>query len=176
MRGPFGAPAEHFAEYTDLVLISSGIGATPFASVCKVCHGFLAASGASVACWGSRVPHATAVHADVPALTCRTSRPPVVCGHARSRVRAPRYVCSSGCVDAALSAVMCNRGRRAYTCAQVQALRAAAAAGDRASSRSTSRADASLASASPARMDRDRLSSTAPWTARLGPNEVFDFT
>ena len=35
VRGPFGAPAEHFQQFDDLVLIGSGIGATPFASVCK---------------------------------------------------------------------------------------------------------------------------------------------
>lgn len=36
IRGPFGAPAEHSYQYDNIVLIASGIGATPFAAVMKV--------------------------------------------------------------------------------------------------------------------------------------------
>lgn len=35
VRGPFGAPAQHTDGYDHIVLISGGIGATPFVSVCK---------------------------------------------------------------------------------------------------------------------------------------------
>lgn len=35
VRGPFGAPAQHVDGYERVILISGGIGATPFASVCK---------------------------------------------------------------------------------------------------------------------------------------------
>lgn len=35
VRGPFGAPAQHADGYDRIVLISGGIGATPFVSVCK---------------------------------------------------------------------------------------------------------------------------------------------
>lgn len=35
VRGPFGAPAQHVDGYDRIVLISGGIGATPFVSVCK---------------------------------------------------------------------------------------------------------------------------------------------
>lgn len=35
VRGPFGAPAQHVDGYDRVVLISGGIGATPFVSVCK---------------------------------------------------------------------------------------------------------------------------------------------
>lgn len=35
VRGPFGAPAQHVECYDRVVLISGGIGATPFVSVCK---------------------------------------------------------------------------------------------------------------------------------------------
>lgn len=35
VRGPFGAPAQHTDGYDRIVLISGGIGATPFVSVCK---------------------------------------------------------------------------------------------------------------------------------------------
>ena len=35
VRGPFGAPAQHTGAYKNVVLISGGIGATPFASIAK---------------------------------------------------------------------------------------------------------------------------------------------
>lgn len=35
VRGPFGAPAQHVESYKRVFLISGGIGATPFASICK---------------------------------------------------------------------------------------------------------------------------------------------
>lgn len=35
IRGPFGAPAQHVWGYQRVVLISGGVGATPFASICK---------------------------------------------------------------------------------------------------------------------------------------------
>lgn len=35
IRGPYGAPAQHVAGYQRVVLISGGVGATPFASICK---------------------------------------------------------------------------------------------------------------------------------------------
>lgn len=35
IRGPFGAPAQGFNAYKRVVMISGGIGATPFAAVCK---------------------------------------------------------------------------------------------------------------------------------------------
>lgn len=38
VRGPFGAPAQHSAAYKRVVLISGGIGATPFAAIAKHLH------------------------------------------------------------------------------------------------------------------------------------------
>lgn len=38
VRGPFGAPAQQFDEYSRVILISGGIGATPFASICRHIH------------------------------------------------------------------------------------------------------------------------------------------
>lgn len=35
IRGPFGSPSQHFELFNRVVLVSGGIGATPFASVCK---------------------------------------------------------------------------------------------------------------------------------------------
>lgn len=35
IRGPFGAPAQHVGGYQRVVLISGGVGATPFSSICK---------------------------------------------------------------------------------------------------------------------------------------------
>lgn len=38
VRGPFGAPAQHVKQYEHVVLISGGVGATPFASITKFVH------------------------------------------------------------------------------------------------------------------------------------------
>lgn len=38
IRGPFGAPAQHIGSYERVVLISGGIGATPFAAISKHVH------------------------------------------------------------------------------------------------------------------------------------------
>lgn len=38
LRGPFGAPSQHVEAYKRVVLISGGVGATPFASICKSLH------------------------------------------------------------------------------------------------------------------------------------------
>lgn len=35
LRGPFGSPAQHTRDYNRVILISGGIGATPFTSICK---------------------------------------------------------------------------------------------------------------------------------------------
>lgn len=35
VRGPFGAPTQHVGKYSRIILISGGIGATPFVSICK---------------------------------------------------------------------------------------------------------------------------------------------
>lgn len=35
MRGPFGAPAEHVGQYSRVVLVSAGVGSTPFLSVVR---------------------------------------------------------------------------------------------------------------------------------------------
>lgn len=35
IRGPFGAPAQHVRGYQRVVLISGGVGSTPFCSICK---------------------------------------------------------------------------------------------------------------------------------------------
>ena len=35
VRGPFGAPCQHVSTYEKVVLISGGIGSTPFSAVCK---------------------------------------------------------------------------------------------------------------------------------------------
>jgi ferredoxin-NADP reductase len=34
VTGPLGAPAEHFAQFDHIVLVSGGIGATPMNSIC----------------------------------------------------------------------------------------------------------------------------------------------
>lgn len=38
VRGPYGAPAEHTGLYEKVVLVSGGIGSTPFSSICKELH------------------------------------------------------------------------------------------------------------------------------------------
>eukprot|EP00178_Gracilaria_changii_P018723 TRINITY_DN537_c0_g1_i1.p1 TRINITY_DN537_c0_g1~~TRINITY_DN537_c0_g1_i1.p1 ORF type:complete len:842 (-),score=142.25 TRINITY_DN537_c0_g1_i1:338-2863(-) len=38
VRGPYGAPCQHVRGYERVVLISGGIGATPFSAVCKELH------------------------------------------------------------------------------------------------------------------------------------------
>nr|AYM26621.1 NADPH oxidase respiratory burst oxidase-like protein [Gracilariopsis lemaneiformis] len=38
VRGPYGAPCQHVQGYERVVLISGGIGATPFSAVCKQLH------------------------------------------------------------------------------------------------------------------------------------------
>ncbi|CAN8072806.1 unnamed protein product [Agarophyton chilense] len=38
VRGPYGAPCQHVRGYDRVVLISGGIGATPFSAVCKMIH------------------------------------------------------------------------------------------------------------------------------------------
>lgn len=41
VRGPFGAPAQHVGQYEHVVLISGGVGATPFASIAKYAHNWI---------------------------------------------------------------------------------------------------------------------------------------
>lgn len=38
VKGPYGAPAQHVGQYEHVVLISGGVGATPFASITKYAH------------------------------------------------------------------------------------------------------------------------------------------
>lgn len=38
VRGPHGAPAQHVGQYEHVVLVSGGVGATPFASITKYAH------------------------------------------------------------------------------------------------------------------------------------------
>lgn len=38
VRGPYGAPAQHVGQYEHVVLISGGVGATPFCSITKYAH------------------------------------------------------------------------------------------------------------------------------------------
>lgn len=38
VRGPYGAPAQHVEGYEKVVLISGGVGATPFTAICKDLH------------------------------------------------------------------------------------------------------------------------------------------
>lgn len=38
VRGPYGAPCQHVRGYDRVVLISGGIGATPFSAICKELH------------------------------------------------------------------------------------------------------------------------------------------
>eukprot|EP00171_Calliarthron_tuberculosum_P000031 IDg31t1 len=38
VRGPYGTPAQHVGQYEHVVLISGGVGATPFASITKYVH------------------------------------------------------------------------------------------------------------------------------------------
>lgn len=41
-RGPFGAPAQHVGQYEHVILISGGVGATPFTSITKYAHHWIA--------------------------------------------------------------------------------------------------------------------------------------
>eukprot|EP00178_Gracilaria_changii_P023357 TRINITY_DN70755_c0_g1_i1.p1 TRINITY_DN70755_c0_g1~~TRINITY_DN70755_c0_g1_i1.p1 ORF type:complete len:953 (+),score=210.01 TRINITY_DN70755_c0_g1_i1:139-2859(+) len=45
VRGPYGAPCQHVRGYDRVVLISGGIGATPFSAVCKELHHLQARNG-----------------------------------------------------------------------------------------------------------------------------------
>lgn len=38
VRGPYGAPAQHVGQYEHIVLVSGGVGATPFCSIAKYAH------------------------------------------------------------------------------------------------------------------------------------------
>lgn len=38
MKGPYGAPAQHVRSYHRVVLVSGGVGSTPFSSICKSLH------------------------------------------------------------------------------------------------------------------------------------------
>lgn len=38
VRGPYGAPAQHVGQYEHVVLVSGGVGATPFCSITKYAH------------------------------------------------------------------------------------------------------------------------------------------
>lgn len=38
IRGPFGAPAQHVGQYEHVILVSGGVGATPFTSITKYAH------------------------------------------------------------------------------------------------------------------------------------------
>lgn len=38
VRGPYGAPAQHVGQYEHVVLISGGVGATPFCAITKYAH------------------------------------------------------------------------------------------------------------------------------------------
>lgn len=46
VRGPYGSPAQHVGQYESVVLIGGGVGSTPFASVVKSAHNWMAASSA----------------------------------------------------------------------------------------------------------------------------------
>lgn len=61
VRGPYGAPAQHVGQYEHVVLISGGVGATPFCSITKFAHHYIlnftsrgAAASASVSAAFSR--------------------------------------------------------------------------------------------------------------------------
>lgn len=61
VRGPYGAPAQHVGQYEHVVLISGGVGATPFCSITKYAHHYIlnftsrgAAASASVSAAFSR--------------------------------------------------------------------------------------------------------------------------
>lgn len=41
VRGPFGAPAQHVGGYERIVLISGGVGSTPFSSICRELHHYI---------------------------------------------------------------------------------------------------------------------------------------
>lgn len=41
VRGPYGAPAQHVDQYEHVVLVSGGIGATPFTSITKYAHNYI---------------------------------------------------------------------------------------------------------------------------------------
>ncbi len=41
MRGPFGAPAQHVGQYEHVILISGGVGGTPFTSITKYAHNYI---------------------------------------------------------------------------------------------------------------------------------------
>lgn len=44
VRGPYGSPAQHVGQFENVVLIGGGVGSTPFASVVKSAHNWMAAS------------------------------------------------------------------------------------------------------------------------------------
>lgn len=61
IRGPYGAPAQHVGQFEHVVLISGGVGATPFCSISKFAHHYIvnftsrgAAASASVSAAFSR--------------------------------------------------------------------------------------------------------------------------
>lgn len=41
VRGPFGAPAQHIGGYERIVLVSGGVGSTPFSSICRELHHYI---------------------------------------------------------------------------------------------------------------------------------------
>lgn len=47
IRGPYGAPAQHVVGYQRVVLISGGVGSTPFSSICKELHHHIVTTPAS---------------------------------------------------------------------------------------------------------------------------------
>ncbi len=41
VRGPYGAPAQHIGGYERIVLVSGGVGSTPFSSICRELHHYI---------------------------------------------------------------------------------------------------------------------------------------
>lgn len=48
IKGPYGAPAQHVRSYHRVVLVSGGVGSTPFSSICKHLHHLQASKKHSV--------------------------------------------------------------------------------------------------------------------------------
>eukprot|EP00178_Gracilaria_changii_P018724 TRINITY_DN537_c0_g2_i1.p1 TRINITY_DN537_c0_g2~~TRINITY_DN537_c0_g2_i1.p1 ORF type:complete len:854 (-),score=124.85 TRINITY_DN537_c0_g2_i1:245-2806(-) len=61
VRGPYGAPCQHVRGYERVVLISGGIGATPFSAVCKELHHL----NKEAAAWEIKAPEEPKNHTDL---------------------------------------------------------------------------------------------------------------
>lgn len=48
VRGPYGAPAQHVGGYERIVLVSGGVGSTPFSSICRELHHYIQQQSAGV--------------------------------------------------------------------------------------------------------------------------------